>query len=143
MKTIRRGQFYGQPLATCLRTILEMRRSAGGEDVASVNELYAALKEGGYAFEAKDDENAKNGVRISLRKNSQFHRIPSGDWGLRSWYPNIKAEKDDSEDKDQDDKKSVVTPASPPPTPNVDVSVPPVQPKKKEKPVNEQAASAS
>lgn len=104
--TIRRGMFYGQPLATCVRQILEMRRAAQ-LDAASVSEIYTSLREGGYAFETKDDENAKNGLRQSLRKNPIFHRIPSGEWGLMSWYPNAKADRSEREsDGDDEDGPS-------------------------------------
>jgi len=95
--TISRGQFYGQPLATNVRTILEMRRAANAGP-ASIAEIHQALVQGGYAFEAKDAENAKAGLRQSLRKNPIFHRIPSGEWGLLAWYPNAKPDRDDDSD---------------------------------------------
>lgn len=162
IKTIRRGQFYGQPLATNVRAILEMRRAAG-LDAASVNEIYQALLDGGYAFEAKDHENAKAGLRQSLRKNPIFHRIPSGEWGLLAWYPNAKVEKDDddSNGKKPEQQPTMVQPASAPaqaelhsaPHPTATRSKPPIRRKtdKAEEAVtggdgesnNEQAASAT
>jgi hypothetical protein len=98
---IRSDQFYGQPLATCVRTILEMRRGAQ-LGAASVNEIFDALAAGGYAFETKNEDNAKTGLRQSLRKNSVFHKVPGGQWGLLSWYPNARVEKNADDDEDED-----------------------------------------
>lgn len=91
--SIRRDQFYGQPLASCLRQILEMRQALN-QGPATVNELYDALSSGNYAFETKNDENAKRGLRISLMKNTaQFHKLPSGTFGLIEWYPSAKRQR--------------------------------------------------
>src|SRR5438132_8921727 len=63
-----------------------MRKASGG-GAASVETIYQALKAGGYRFDTKNEENARNGVRISLRKNSAtFHKLPNGEYGLCSWY---------------------------------------------------------
>src|SRR5712691_9393787 len=45
--TIRRNAFYGKPLSTCLREILEMRASLPIKE-ASLDQIFDALKEGGY-----------------------------------------------------------------------------------------------
>ena len=93
--SITSDQFYGQGLSTAIRMYLEMRK-ASGLSAANVNDIYEAVKTGGYKFETKDEENAKTGVRNTLRKNSaQFHRLPNGEYGLLSWYPNAKPAKDD------------------------------------------------
>lgn|SRR5262245_44799374 len=87
---IRRDQFYGQPLASVVREVLTRRRAAD-QGPASVNEIYEAMLEGGYRFEAKDEENAKRGLRISLAKNTAtFHKLPTGHYGLTEWYPAAK-----------------------------------------------------
>jgi hypothetical protein len=92
-RTIRGDQFYGQPLASAVREILEMRKAAG-MGAATVNEIHALLVQGGFQFEAKDDENAKRSLRISLTKNStMFHRLPNGQYGLLLWYPAVKPPK--------------------------------------------------
>ncbi|MCK5941747.1 MAG: hypothetical protein KAI24_07260 [Planctomycetes bacterium] len=84
-------QFYGQPLATCVRTYLEIRQASGGERTATVAEIYEALCEGGYKFESKNADYAKRGLRQSLTKNpTAFHKLPNGRYGLTSWYPNAK-----------------------------------------------------
>lgn len=90
---IRSDQFYGQPLASCVRDILEMRRALN-QGPATVNEIYASLVEGGFAFDTKIEENAKRGLRISLAKNTAlFHKLPNGKFGLLEWYPNAKKPK--------------------------------------------------
>src|SRR5580700_10087658 len=76
---IQSDQFYGQPLASSIRTI---------------NEIHAALVEGGFGFETKNEDNAKRGLRISITKNtSLFHKLPNGKFGLLEWYPNAKQPK--------------------------------------------------
>jgi len=95
---IRPDTFYGKPITTAAREYLEMRKSAD-MGPASPREVFEALKLGGYRFSTKDETNAMIGVRATLRKNSSiFHRLPSGEYGLLSWYPNAKAPKDDSDD---------------------------------------------
>jgi len=97
LSSLRSDQFYGHTIYGAARNYLEMRKNAG-MGAASVNEIYAALRTGGFKFEAKDDENAKNGLRVSLRKQSTlFHRLPNGDYGLLTWYPKAKQPKEDSE----------------------------------------------
>lgn len=98
-RRIRSDQFYGQPLSSAVREILEMRK-AGGLGAASVNEIYDMLRTGGFHFDAKGDENAKRSLRISLTKNSAiFHRVPNGQYGLLSWYPAAKPPKDNQPDE--------------------------------------------
>jgi hypothetical protein len=82
--------FYGKKQGTAVREYLEMRK-ARGLGPAKPREIYEALREGGYAFEAKDDTNALVGLRALLRKNTnQFHKLPTGAYGLMSWYPHAK-----------------------------------------------------
>jgi hypothetical protein len=83
---LRSDQFYGDTLSGAARTYLEMRKASGG-GAASVEEIYQALKAGGYSFDTKNETNARNGVRLALRKNSvTFHKLPNGQYGLCSWY---------------------------------------------------------
>ncbi len=90
---IRSDQFYGQPQATCVKEILIMRKALN-QGPATVNEIYSALVEGGFAFDTKNDENAKRGLRISISKNTAlFHKLPNSKVGLLEWYPNAKAAK--------------------------------------------------
>lgn len=94
VRSIRSDQYYGQPLATAVRNFLEARQTIGP---ATVDEVYDALLKGGFQFEAKDEENSKRGLRISLTKNSvTFHKLPNGSYGLLSWYPNAKQPKSDA-----------------------------------------------
>lgn len=88
---IKSDQFYGQPQATCIREILEMRRALD-QGPATINEIYDSLVEGGFAFDTKNDDNAKRGLRISIAKNSAlFHKLPNGKIGMLEWYPKAKS----------------------------------------------------
>lgn len=95
---IRSDQFYGRPLAACVREILEMRRVMN-RGASPLEEIMNALKAGGYELDAivKDEDGQKRGVAISLAKNNQtFHRLPNGNWGLTSWYSGIRERKSTS-----------------------------------------------
>ncbi len=90
--SIRGDQFYGRPTATCMREILEMRRAAG-LGTGTVNDIYDAMKQGGYQFGSSNDKNAKDGLRLSLLKNPIFHKLPNGAFGLSAWYTEVKKDK--------------------------------------------------
>jgi hypothetical protein len=87
----RTDEFYGQPLASVVKRIL-LARKAAGLGAASINDIFEAMKAGGFQFGSQDDVNAKTVLRQSLRKNTAvFHRLPSnGNYGLKEWYPNVK-----------------------------------------------------
>lgn len=88
--SIRSDQFYGQPLASAVRTILEMRKQRG-LGAATNNEIYEALTAGGYEFDTKSEDIARKSLRNSIAKNTAlFHKLPNGQFGLLSWYPNVK-----------------------------------------------------
>lgn len=90
---IRSDQFYGQPLASSVRTILEMRKQ---QDLgaATVNEIFDSLIAGGYEFDTKSDDIARKSLRNSLSKNNiLFHKLPNGRFGMLAWYPNAKKAK--------------------------------------------------
>lgn len=96
--SIRPDTFYGKVLNTAAREYLEMRRAAN-LGPATPREVFEAIVKGGYASEAQDDETALVAARATLRKNSStFHRLPNGTYGLLTWYPNAKPQKDDEED---------------------------------------------
>jgi hypothetical protein len=86
---IRNDQFFGKPLATCVKTILEAR-AAIHQGAASVDELFEGLMEGGFDFEEKAESLCKRNLAISLGKNMLFQRTPKGLWGLRAWYGGTK-----------------------------------------------------
>jgi len=90
---IRPDQFYGQPLASAVRTILEMRKQQN-LGAATVNEIHESLVAGGYQFQTKTEDVARASLRNSLSKNTvTFHKLPNGRFGLLSWYPNAKTPK--------------------------------------------------
>ena len=112
---IRPDTFYGQPLNTSVRRVLEMRKATGAGP-ASVRDIYLALAQGGFQFSSKNEKNAMDGLRISLGKASHtFHKLPNGSYGLTEWYPSVKsprtpkassatsAESDDTEDEEKGD----------------------------------------
>jgi hypothetical protein len=113
---IKADTFYGKTIATAAREYLEMRK-ASNLGPATPREIYEALVEGGYQFEAKSKDIAMVGLRSNLRKNSKtFHRLPNGQYGLLSWYPNAKAAKasaagngDDSEPEEAETKSAADT----------------------------------
>lgn len=88
---MRSDQFYGKVQTTAAREYLELRH-ATNRGPASPREIFDALIEGGFKFDTKVEINAITGLRATLRKNSSiFHKLPNGDYGLTSWYPNAKA----------------------------------------------------
>ncbi len=96
--TMRRDLFYGVPLASAIRDYLKMRRSSG-VGPATVNDIHAALTQGGFKFETKNEANAKRALYISLAKNAAvFHKLPGGSgdaaavFGLTEWYPAARSE---------------------------------------------------
>jgi hypothetical protein len=94
--TIRSDTFYGKSVTTAVREFLEMRR-ASSLGAASYPEIIQALETGGFDFttlSADDIMVAKRAVTITLAKNSSiFHKLPNGNWGLLSWYPEAREKK--------------------------------------------------
>lgn len=97
--TIRPDQFYGRPLATVAREVLEVRGQA-----MAASEIIEVLEHGGYDFSTQGwkEKDRLRSFTITLSKNNAaFHRLPNGFFGLPKWYPeavkqkqNAKAEKD-------------------------------------------------
>src|ERR1700730_5924795 len=87
---IRSDHFYGKVQTTAAREYLELRHAAN-QGPAPPREIFDALVAGGFKFDTKNELNAITGLRATLRKNSSiFHKLPNGDYGLLSWYPNAK-----------------------------------------------------
>lgn len=85
---LRGDEYYGQKQSTACRLVLE-RRKALNLGPATVEELFATLKEGGYAYEARDESMAMKSIYNMLTQNTSiFHRLPTGKFGLATWYPN-------------------------------------------------------
>jgi hypothetical protein len=106
---IRRNIFFGRPLATCVREYLDLRKDKPIKE-ATLDEIYNVLKDGGFDFKkiSEDPSQYKRGVAITLAKNPQFHKLPNGDWGLLSWYPNIKRSKEAKSAADESEDASEV-----------------------------------
>jgi hypothetical protein len=91
--------FYGQKQTPAMRMYLEMRK-AQGLGPATPRDIYQALEQGGYVFEAKNAEIAMVGMRALLRTQPNvFHRLPQGTWGLTAWYPDAKKPKEEPKSK--------------------------------------------
>ena len=82
---IRSDEFFNQPQATCVRTILD-RRHTLNLGAAPLEELFNALISGGYDIGKKSEGVAKRNLAISLSKNIAFIRLKNGSWGIRKWY---------------------------------------------------------
>ena len=83
-RSIRADQFTAYPSpSTAARAYLEMRGKQVG--ATSIEEIFDALKRGGYAFDGPDVE-AKKGLSIALGKDAQVKRLSNGTYGLVIWY---------------------------------------------------------
>ncbi|WP_298189315.1 hypothetical protein [Novosphingobium sp.] len=103
--SIRADTFYGKPINTAAREFLEMRKAAN-LGPATPREIYDALIAGGFQFDTKSDQVALVSLRGNLRKNSKtFHKLPNGQYGLLSWYPNAKPAKN-GDDSDNETKSA-------------------------------------
>jgi DNA-directed RNA polymerase delta subunit len=91
---LRDDEFYGKPLATAVQEVLE-RRKLSGQGAATVADIYDTLVRGGFHFATKNVENAKRNLYQNLSKNSKFHKLPNGSYGLTEWYPNARKPRDD------------------------------------------------
>ncbi len=90
----RSDHFFGRPMATAAREILE-QRFARNLGAISLNELFETMQAGGFEFDNNNDQIAKRNLAITLSKNPAFTKVPSsGDIGLTEWYPNAKKKKD-------------------------------------------------
>lgn len=102
---IRPDQYYGKPMATMVKEILEAHGQA-----MSAADIIAILEKGGYDFSKHDwkDKDRLRAFTITLSKNILgFHRLPNGFFGLPAWYPEAikqkqanKAERNPTQDED-------------------------------------------
>jgi hypothetical protein len=116
---IKPDTFYNKKLQTAVREYLEMRMVAAGgaTSPASPREIYTAITEGGYQFDAKDEHVALVSLRALLRKRSAFfHKLPNGTYGLTAWYGDIKKPKNatataEAEEGDEAEENETATAA--------------------------------
>jgi hypothetical protein len=106
---VQRNSFFGRPLQTCVREFLEMRKRSN-LGPASLNQIFDALREGGYdlkTISANSEADQKRGVAITLAKNSAtFIRLPTEDWGMRDWYPNVREKKNRASESGNGNEKT-------------------------------------
>lgn len=76
--------------STAARAFLEWRKEKGA---ASADDIFDALQRGGFLFEQRDQNDAKNGLRIALGKDGAIIRLPNGFYGLAAWYPDARKER--------------------------------------------------
>ncbi len=89
-ESVQPDMFYGQPLNSSAKRVLEMRK-VSGLGAATIREIYEVLVNGGFDFKTRSEKNAMDGLRISLSKSSHtFHKLPNGRYGLNEWYPAAK-----------------------------------------------------
>jgi hypothetical protein len=81
-------EYYGRPMPEVIRTILEKRKRAN-LGAATAGEIQEAMNAGGYEFQTANPLHAKRGI-YSVLGGDEFHRLPDGRYGLRSWYPAVK-----------------------------------------------------
>jgi len=82
-------EYYGSPLATVVKEVLEKRKAAG-RGAATLDEIYNYLLAGGCKLIGKNEAIKKRGLAISMSKNQKFHKLPNETWGLTEWYPSAK-----------------------------------------------------
>jgi len=107
--TIKADQYYGQPLSTAVADFLvNVKRKSP----ATAEEIVRALEQGGYLFPKEWKQDRARILSISLAKNTKtFHRLPSGAYGLLSWYPEIPKEKRSAVNKEEK-KEETTSPRS-------------------------------
>jgi len=92
---IHSDSFTGKTLGAAARQYLELRKASGADAPATSREIFDALKQGGFVSKAKDETTGMVVLRTMLRKNTaMFAKLQNGKYGLRSWYPNLKAPKE-------------------------------------------------
>jgi hypothetical protein len=103
--------FTGKKMGSACREYLEMRKASGGDAPATTREIFEALKQGGFVSGTKDETTAMVVLRTMLRKNTTvFAKLQNGKYGLRAWYPNLRAPKpalasgEDSDAGDESDE---------------------------------------
>lgn len=106
---IKSDTFFGKKLSTAMREFLTMRR-AKGDGPAAPREIFEALKQGGYKYEAKTDEIALVSIRAMLRKNTPtFTKVGGGRYGLTAWYPEMRRPRTASPVRGADDGEGELT----------------------------------
>jgi hypothetical protein len=98
-------QYTGSKMATAVREIMQRRKVRALGPIA-LDDLYAQLKAGGYAFRAVGKENSVTSLATTLGKNGIFRRVPNSPnlWGLTEWYGSPAKRKTSGTPDDEDDE---------------------------------------
>lgn len=111
VRNIKADTFYGKTIGQAAREYLEMRK-ASSLGPATPREIYEALIQGGFQFDTKNENNALVSLRNTMRKSSRiFHRLPNGQYGLLTWYPNAKPQRG-GDDEGDDEEPETTKPAT-------------------------------
>jgi len=85
MLRMKPDEYYGKPFSTAAKMYLQRRKTAVSSD-----EILKGLEQGNFDFDALEwkPETRLRAVATSLAKNTAiFHKLPSGLFGLKEWYP--------------------------------------------------------
>jgi len=101
---IRSDSFFGMTIADAAKRYLSVSKAP-----KTITEIADALRAGGYLFATR---NPAATVKLTLyrldRNGIDFVKLPSGQYGLREWYPNVARNKrkvaDDAETENGDEE---------------------------------------
>ncbi len=82
IRQMRPDLFYGRVFAEAVSEFLSMEGHA-----CSVEEIIRGLEAGGFDFPW--DTKVVSVCSMSITKNSLFHKLPNGTFGLMAWYPSL------------------------------------------------------
>jgi hypothetical protein len=96
-------EYYGKPFSTAAKMYLQRRRTA-----VSAEDIMRGLEQGSFDYDALEwkPETRLRAVASSLAKNTAiFHKLPSGLFGLKEWYPEAIERKKTKKDATNDEQK--------------------------------------
>jgi hypothetical protein len=102
--------------AAAARAFLEHRGQQRG--AASIDDIFDALRRGGYSFDTRTDNEAKGALKVALAKDFNVHKIDNGaygvSYGLLSWYPGLRERREGQEKRDGQTENAVAKPSRKP-----------------------------
>lgn len=100
-------EYYGKPFSTAAKMYLNRRKQA-----VSADEIMKGLEQGSFDYDALEwkPETRLRAVASSLAKNTAiFHKLPSGLFGLKEWYPDAIERKKSKKDANDEQKEEAVS----------------------------------